>query len=80
MIAQRRGGRGGDDDNNGIIGGDYDNDEEGGIVSLLMTATARHDANGRFIGIVGIGTDLTEVTRIKAVEEKKNQFMAVVSH
>ena len=60
--------------------GRNERDGEERIVSLLMTATARHDAEGNFVGVVGVGSDLTEVTRIKAIEEKKNQFMAVVSH
>ena len=50
---------------------------EGNLVTLIMTATARHDSEGRFVGIVGVGSDLTEITRIKAIEETKNQFMAV---
>ena len=50
---------------------------EGSLVTLIMTATARHNSEGRFVGIIGVGSDLTEITRIKAVEETKNQFMAV---
>lgn len=69
----------------GVSGGDqYQCDmvvqsgrNEGDVVSMIMTATARHDAEGKFAGIIGVGSDLTEITRIKAVEETKNQFMAV---
>ncbi len=50
------------------------------VVSMKSSVTALHDVEGRFVGIVGVGSDLSEITRIKAVEEKKNQFMAVVSH
>jgi PAS domain S-box-containing protein len=50
------------------------------VVSLIMSASARRDAEGNIVGIVGIGQDTTEVTRIKAIEEKKDQLMAVVSH
>mmetsp|Transcript_19500 Transcript_19500/g.40821 ORF Transcript_19500/g.40821 Transcript_19500/m.40821 type:complete len:1506 (-) Transcript_19500:56-4573(-) len=74
------GGRGGSDGERCYRDDDDDDDGGGRIATLMMTATARHDAEGRFMGIVGIGSDLTEVTRIRAVEEKKNQFMAVVSH
>jgi len=71
-----------DDEEEGRGGGreNYRDDGGGRMAMLMMTATARHDAEGRFVGIVGIGSDLTEVTHIRAVEEKKNQFMAVVSH
>lgn len=56
-------------------------DANGGqVVTLLMTATARHDAKGAFVGIVGVGQDLTDITRIKVIEEKKNQLLAMVSH
>ena len=69
----------------GISGGDqYQCDmvvqggrNKGSLVSMSMTATARHDEEGKFIGIICVGSDLTEITRIKAVEETKNQFMAV---
>mmetsp|Transcript_30605 Transcript_30605/g.64753 ORF Transcript_30605/g.64753 Transcript_30605/m.64753 type:complete len:1396 (+) Transcript_30605:36-4223(+) len=61
---------------------DSKNDSEGHeqLVSLIITATARHDADGRIVGIFCVGQDNSEVTRIKVIEEKKNQFMAVVSH
>ena len=50
------------------------------LISLVMSASARRDAEGNIVGIVGIGQDTTEVTRIRAIEEKKDQLMAVVSH
>ena len=63
---------------------EINSDEEGNdyqdIVSLIMSASARRDAEGSIFGIVGIGQDTTEITRIRAIEEKKDQLMAVVSH
>jgi len=88
MISKQNGdGEDGDDDGEGngatrdnARGSSPSSSSSSKLATLLMTATSRHDASGNFIGIVGIGSDLTEVTRIRLVEEKKNQFMAVVSH
>eukprot|EP00931_Biecheleriopsis_adriatica_P113086 TRINITY_DN8800_c0_g1_i1.p1 TRINITY_DN8800_c0_g1~~TRINITY_DN8800_c0_g1_i1.p1 ORF type:complete len:1688 (+),score=411.50 TRINITY_DN8800_c0_g1_i1:35-5065(+) len=46
-------------------------------VVLLLSATARQDSTGVITGIVSIGQNITE---LKAMEEKKLRFMAVVSH
>ena len=66
------------------LNGENNTDEEGdngqNVVSLVMSASARRDADGNIVGIVGIGQDTTEVTCIRAIEEKKDQLMAVVSH
>ena len=63
-----------------IVQNEMDGKSKGSLVSIIMTATARHDSEGNFIGIVCIGSDISEVAYYKAVEETKNQFMAVVSH
>ncbi|KAL7546522.1 hypothetical protein ACHAWF_009852 [Thalassiosira exigua] len=49
-------------------------------VSVIMSATAKHDSGGLVVGVVGIGQDRTEVTRYKVIERKQNEFMGVISH
>jgi len=46
-------------------------------VVLLLSATARLDSSGSIVGVVSIGQDITEH---KLLEEKKMNFVAVVSH
>ena len=48
---------------------------------MLMAATGVRDhGTGAIVRMVAVGQDLTEVIKFKAVEERKNRFMAVVSH
>ena len=63
-----------------IVQNEMDGKSKGSLVSIIMTATTRHDSEGNFIGIVCIGSDISEVAHYKAVEETKNHFMAVISH
>eukprot|EP00927_Polykrikos_kofoidii_P021762 TRINITY_DN20509_c0_g1_i3.p1 TRINITY_DN20509_c0_g1~~TRINITY_DN20509_c0_g1_i3.p1 ORF type:complete len:2831 (-),score=586.96 TRINITY_DN20509_c0_g1_i3:233-7462(-) len=48
-----------------------------GSVVLLLGTAARLDSTGNIVGVVAVGQDITEH---KALEEKKMNFMAVVSH
>jgi len=57
-----------------------DSDRETKIVSLIMNVTPQRDGAKATTGVVMVGQDRTEVVHYKAVEERKNRFMATVSH
>jgi signal transduction histidine kinase/DNA-binding NarL/FixJ family response regulator/bacteriorhodopsin len=54
------------------------------VVSLILSATRQRDADpehkGNIAGIVLVGQDRTQVAHYEALEERKNRFMATVSH
>ncbi|CAE8655762.1 unnamed protein product [Polarella glacialis] len=49
-------------------------------VVLLVNMAPRQSKEGVLESVVAIGQDVSEVAQLKAVEEKKNQLMGVVSH
>lgn len=57
-----------------------DSDREPQIVCLIMNVTPQRDGARANTGFVCVGQDRTEVVHYKAVEERKNRFMATVSH
>ncbi|CAE8629625.1 unnamed protein product [Polarella glacialis] len=48
--------------------------------TLLVNLVPRLSKEGRLEAVVAIGQDISEISLLKAVEEKKNQLMGVVSH
>eukprot|EP00741_Cyanophora_paradoxa_P010032 tig00000157_g9718.t1 len=53
------------------------------VLRLLLGATARHDAEGRVVGAIVVGQDITEKRRpieAEAVNETKNKFLAYAVH
>lgn len=50
------------------------------VVSLLMNVTPQRNGDGSTTGVVCVSQDRTEVVHYQAVEERKNRFMATVSH
>ncbi|CAK0868411.1 unnamed protein product [Prorocentrum cordatum] len=55
-----------------------------GVVSLILSATRQRNADPEHkastAGIVLVGQDRTQVAHYEALEERKNRFMATVSH
>jgi len=49
-------------------------------INLVVSFVPRITREGAVDGIVAIGQDLSEISELKAVEQKKVQLMAVVSH
>jgi len=55
-------------------------DKDAKPINLVLNFVPRLTREGTIEGIVAIGQDLTELSELKAVEQKKVQLMAVVSH
>mmetsp|Transcript_87229 Transcript_87229/g.241935 ORF Transcript_87229/g.241935 Transcript_87229/m.241935 type:complete len:1428 (-) Transcript_87229:90-4373(-) len=48
--------------------------------TLIVSFAPKRDMEGKVVGVIGVGQDLTEIKAVKEAEARKAQFMAVVSH